>query len=166
MDGIVQDQGARSNHVLGRERLHGYTADGVSWMEESTWDTHIWKYRYDGRRDRDEECGMQDCDLDTFQLLKRADRRYSDTVDTQTSTSDTPRSFRPSRPFPCEYVVGLCFWNTSIRIVEPTDRPMVNHLHRHVQVTHRCSGQSQPIHICSLPTNHIKKKTSTKPRRV
>lgn len=39
-------------------------------------------------------------DLDTFQLSKRADRRYSDTVDTQTSTSDTRRSFRSEPPVP------------------------------------------------------------------
>lgn len=102
MDGIVQDQGARPNHVLSRERLHGYTADGVSRMEESTWDTHIWKYRHDGRRDRDEECGMQDMIWILFS--------YRNEPTVATVIRWTPKHPRPipdalsvlSRPFLCE----------------------------------------------------------------
>jgi hypothetical protein len=60
MDGIVQDQGEGPNHVLYRERLYGYKTDGVNRITECTWDTRRWKNIYDGRRDRDGECGIQD----------------------------------------------------------------------------------------------------------
>ena len=127
MDGIVHDQGARPDHVLSRKGYIDILQMGsVGWRK--VYGIHIWKYRYEGRRDRDEECGVQDLNVDIILVIEPS-RSLLQCYD---GHPNIPRPIPSAlsvlnRPIPCEYVVGLCFRKASIRIVDMPDRSMINH---------------------------------------